>query len=141
VTELVLGLLVGVVTGFALGVYTTVVCLAGAKKMAGTQRAGEATISDPLRARLPALVATWRKGDCYHGVRADCADEVAALLREPPEAADDVLNCDRLRELCRQFDIAETDTLKHRLEDWERWDAEHRALLRDTARPAAPEGK
>jgi len=35
----------------------------------------------------------------------------------------DLLDADRLRALCQYFNIPDTDTLKHRLEDWERWRA------------------
>jgi hypothetical protein len=49
------------------------------------------TETDPLRARLTALVATWRNQAGVHdnaarwNVYLECADALAALLRESPE--------------------------------------------------------
>lgn len=42
-------------------------------------------------------------------------------------AVPDALGYGRLLELCDQFGITETDDLKHRLEDWDRWNHELRA--------------
>lgn len=38
-----------------------------------------------------------------------------------PHDARKFLGYSRLLEICDEFGITETDTLKHRLEDWERW--------------------
>lgn len=50
------------------------------------------------------------------------ADELAALLAVPVPQQEEQ---ERIAELLAQFGVLDTDTLKHWLEDWERWQTEH----------------
>lgn len=50
-----------------------------------------------------------------------------ALASSPTPPPREMLGYARILELCDEFGVTETDILKHRLEDWERWNCELRS--------------
>lgn len=64
----------------------------------------------------------------------DWADAIEHAIAAQP--GPEMLPYARLLELCAEFGIDETDTLKHRLDDWERWNTDLRSGAL-TTRPAS----